>query len=172
MERDGVVFTFQHGKRDLKVSETNNPIEREAKEALASIEAMESAGYRRAVPERWFGAGIAALIASMFAVYALEDPYPYIVFPIIGLGVLIAAAREKAGAYGRDFPGTKANRWALVLFGAAMISVFFGSIFVRRAYDLYWVPIIVGLLVGLVVFWLSESERRSYLAKAGGGQAK
>lgn len=154
------------------MNENNNPAGREAKEALASIETMESAGYRRAMPERWLGAGIAALIASMFAIYALEDPYPYIVFPIIGLGVLIVAAREKAGAYGRDFPGTKANRWAFVLFVAAMIVVFFGTIFIRRAYDLYWVPIIVGLLVGLVVFWLSESERRSYLAKAGGGQAK
>ena len=172
MERDSVVFTFHNGKRDLKVNETNNPTNHEAKEALASIEAMESSGYRRAVPERWFGAGIAALIASMFAIYALEDPYPYIVFPIIGLALLIVATREKAGAYARDFPGPKANRWALVLFGATMILVFFGTIYVRRAYDLYWVPIIVGLLVGLVVFWLSESERRSYLAKAGGGQAK
>jgi len=153
------------------MNENNNPTGREAKEALASIETMESAGYRRAMPERWFGAGIAALIASMFAIYALEDPSPYIVFPIIGLGVLIVAAREKAGACGRDFPGTKGNRWALVLLGVAMILVFFGTIFVRRAYDLYWVPIIVGLLVGLVVFLLSESERRSYLAKAGGGQA-
>ena len=172
MERDGVVLTFHNGKRDLKVSEYNNPTGREAKEALASIETMESAGYRRAVPKRWFGAGIAALIASMFAIYALKDPYPYIVFPIIGLGVLIAAAREKAGAYGRDFPGTKANGWILILFGAAMILVFFGTIFIRRAYDLYWVPIVVGLIVGLVVFLLSEIERRSYLAKAGGGQAK
>jgi xanthine/uracil permease len=172
MERSGVVFPFHHGKRELKVNETNNPTEREAKDALASIETMESAGYRRAVPERWFGAGVAFLVACLFALYAMEDPYPYIVFPIIGLGVLIVAAREKAGAYGRDFPGTKANRWAFVLFVAAMIVVFFGTIFIRRAYDLYWVPIIVGLLVGLVVFWLSESERRSYLAKAGGGQAK
>jgi len=154
------------------VNETNNPTKNEAKEALASIESMESSGYRRAVHERWFGAGIAALIASMFAIYALEDPYPYIVFPIIGLALFIVATREKAGAYARDFPGPKASRWALVLFGAAMILVFFGTIYVRRAYDLYWVPIIVGLLVGLVVFWLSESERRSYLAKAGGGQAK
>jgi len=172
VERNGVVFTFHNGKRGLKVNETNNPTKHEAKEALASIETMKSAGYRRAVHERWFGAGIAALIASMFAVYALEDPYPYIVFPIIGLGLLIAAAREKAGAYARDFPATKANRGALVLFGAAMVLVFFGTIFIRRAYDLYWVPIVVGLIVGLVVFWLSESERRFYLAKAGGGQAK
>jgi len=156
----------------MKVNKYNSPTEREAKEALASIETMESAGYRRAVPERWLGAGVAALIASMFGVYALENPYPYIVFPIIGLGLLFAAAREKAGAYARDFPATKPNRWILVPIGAAMILVFFGTIFIRRVYDLYWVPIIVGLLVGLVVFWLSESERRSYIAKAGGGQAK
>jgi len=154
------------------MNENSNPTSDEAKEALASIKTMESAGYRRAVPERWFGAGIATLIGSMFGIYALEDPYPYIVFPIIGLGLLIVATREKVGAYAREFPAAKPSKWILVLFGVAMISVFFGTIFIRRAYDLYWVPIVVGLIVGLVVFLLSESERRSYLAKAGGEQAK
>ena len=91
------------------------------------------------------------MIACMFALYALEDPYPYVVFPIVGIGVFIAAAREKIGAYGRDFPATKTNRWALVLFAAVLVSVFFGSIAVRRVYDIAWVPIVVGFLVGLDV---------------------
>jgi len=144
----------------------------EANDALDSIRTMESAGYRRAVPRRWFGVGLALLIACLYALYALEDPYPYIVFPIIGMGVLIAASREKLGAYGRDFPDNKASKWALGTFIAVMVAVFFGMIFVRRAYDLAWVPIVVGLLVGLVVFLASEHERRSYLAKASQGPAK
>ena len=154
------------------MNENDSPTGDGAREALESIEAMESAGYRRAVPQRWFGAGVAFFIASLFALYALEDPYPYIVFPIIGMGVLIATARETAGAYGRDFTGSKANRWAFVLFVGAMVLVFFGSIVIRRTYDAAWVPIVVGLFAGLVVFLTSESERRSYLAKAGEGQAK
>jgi hypothetical protein len=143
-----------------------------AKEALESIVKLESAGWRRAVPKRWFGAGIAILVGSMFAIYALADPYPYILFPILGLAIFITAAREKTGAYGRDFPGTKANRWAMVLFTTVLMIVFFGSIYIRRAYDLAWVPLLAGLLVALVIFLISESERRAYLSKAEDGQAE
>jgi len=152
------------------ISETENLSADEAREALESVTKMESAGWRRAVPERWFGAGLAALIGSQFAVYALEDPYPYIVFPIIGIALLLAASREKIGAYGRVFPDGKPNKLMLALFAAVLIVVFFGSIFIRRTFDAPWVSVIVGLLVGLTVFLASEHERRAYLAKAGGGQ--
>lgn len=122
------------------------------------------------MPERWFGAGIATLVGSLFAIYALEDPYPYIVFPIIGIGAIIAGTREKLGAYGRDFPDTKVSKLALLLLASIMLIVFFGSIVIRRTYDAAWVPVVTGLVVGLPVFLLSERERRAYIAKAGGGQ--
>ena len=154
------------------MKEDNKPNSDEARDSLDSIEIMKNAGYRLAVPHRWFGAGIAFFIGSLFALYALEDPYPYIVFPIVGFGVFIIAARESIGAYGREYPGTKANKWALALFMAVMILIFFSSIYIRRAYDLAWVPIIVGLLVGLVVVLISESERRAILARAGAKQLK
>ena len=154
------------------VKEDNDLTRDEAKDALDCIAAMESAGYRRAVPRRWFGAGVAFFVAGLYALYALDDPYPYVIFPVIGLGMLIASARQTAGAYGRDFPGTRANRWAFVLVVAVMALLFFGSIFIRRAYDIAWLPIVVGVFVGLLVFLASENERRSYLAKAGGVQAK
>ena len=148
------------------VDDTDNVTPGSAREALESIEKFEGAGWRRAVPARWFGPGIAILVASLFALYALEDPYPYIVFPILGFAVLITASREKVGAYGRDFPDTRANRWSLAIFVAVMLVMFFGSIFIRRMYDAAWVSLVAGLLAGLIVFFLSESERRAYLAKA------
>ena len=40
----------------------------EARAALDSVAKIEGAGWRRAIPERWFGAGIATLIGSLFAV--------------------------------------------------------------------------------------------------------
>jgi len=144
----------------------------EAQESLDSIKNMERAGWRRAVPHRWFGLGVAVLIASLFALYALEDPYPYIVFPIIGLAIFITAAREKSGAYGRDFPGTKANAWVVALVAVILLIVFFGSIVIRRTYDVAWVPLVVGSLVGLFVFLASEHERRAYLTMSGQGRAK
>lgn len=144
----------------------------EAQKALDAVVKMESAGWRRAIPDRWFGAGVAVLIASLFALYALQDPYPYIVFPIIGLALFIVSAREKSGAYGRDFPGTKANIWATVLFTVVLLVIFFGSIVIRRTFDAAWVPLVAGLVVGLMVFLASESERRAYLKKTNHGQAK
>lgn len=147
------------------IDDIDNVSPDEAQEALELVEKMEGAGWRRAVPDRWFGAGVAVLIASLYSLYALEDPYPYIVFPIIGLAVFITTARDKCGAYGREFPSTNANAWAMVLFVVVMLIVFFGSIVIRRTYDAAWVPLVAGLLVGLMVFLASESERRAYLTK-------
>ena len=147
------------------IDDIDNVSPDEAQEALESVVKMGRAGWRRAVPDRWFGAGVAVLIASLYSLYALEDPYPYIVFPIIGLAVFITTARDKSGAYGREFPSTKANAWAMVLFVVVMLIVFFGSIVIRRTYDAVWVPLIAGLLIGLMVFLVSESERRAYLTK-------
>ena len=147
------------------IDDIDNVSPGEAQEALGSVVKMGRAGWRRAVPDRWFGTGVAVLIASLYSLYALEDPYPYIVFPIIGLAVFITTARDKSGAYGREFPSTKANAWAMVLFVVVMLIVFFGSIVIRRTYDAVWVPLVAGLLVGLMVFLASESERRAYLTK-------
>lgn len=121
---------------------------------------------RQAVPSRWLGIGAGLLIASLFALYALEDPYPYIVFPIVGLGVVFAAARAKRGPHNPDIPAIKANIGALVPVTAVMLFLFFGSIFVRRTYDIPWLPIAAGLLVGLVVFLLNEHARRTHPARS------
>lgn len=150
---------------------TDNVTPEEAKNALESVVKMKGAGWRRAVPDRWFGAGVAILIASLFALYALEDPYPYIVFPIIGLALFITTAREKSGAYGRDVPASTADLWATILFAIVLLIVFFGSIFIRRAYDVAWVSLVAGVLVGLMVFLASESARRAHLAKVDQGRA-
>ena len=52
---------------------------------------------------------------------------------------------------------------------AFLIALFFGGIIVRRAYDIAWVPLVTGLIAGITIFLLSESERRFYLKKAGDG---
>ena len=172
MERDGVLLSFQLGKRRNLMNENSNLTPDEAQLALESVEKMESAGWRRAVPQRWFGAGIAILVGSMFAIYALEDPSSYIVFPILGLAVFMTAAREKGGAYGREGPATKKSLWATVMFTVTMALMFFGSIYLRRALDAAWVSLVTGLLVGLFIFLASEMERRAYLKKVGESEHK
>ena len=151
---------------------TDNVTRAEARDALDSADKMESAGWRRGVPERWFGAVISALIGSLCAVSTLQDPSAYIVFPILALGIVIAITRQKSGAYGREFPNTKADAWKTALFAAVLLVVFFGSIVIRRTYDIAWVPLVAGLLVALLVYLASEHERRAYLAKGAGGEPK
>ena len=151
------------------IDTTDNVTRDEAQEPLDSVANMESSAWRRGVPSRWFGAVIAALIGSMFAIYALEDPNSYIVLPILAMAVFMQAARQKSGAYGREFPNTKANMWQMALFTVALLFLFFGSIVIRRTYDAAWVSIAAGLLVALIVFLDSERERRAYLAKADHG---
>jgi hypothetical protein len=171
-ERDNVGLSFQYGKRRFVMNEDNKITADEAKQALGSAAKLESAGWRRAVPDRWFGLGVAVLIGSMFAVYALKDPYPYIAFPILALIIFIAAAREKVGAYGREFPNSKRNRAAMLLFMIVLVVMFFGSVYLRRAYDAAWISLLAGLLVGLLIFIASENERRAYLAKSEQAGAK
>jgi hypothetical protein len=55
--------------------------------------------------------------------------------------------------------------WAIVLFLIVLVIVFFGSIYIRRAYDAAWVSLVAGVLVGLVVFLTIESAKRVHLAK-------
>lgn len=151
---------------------TDNITPDEAKKAIDSVVKMEGAGLRRATPARWFGVGVALLIASLFALYALEDPYPYIVFPIIGLAIFMVSAREKSGAYERIAPARTTSKWAGLVLIIALLIVFFGSIAIRRAYDAAWVPLVAGVLVGVVVFLISESARRTHLARVAEAEGK
>jgi len=154
------------------MNENDNISPVEAQQALESVEKLETAGWRRAVPARWFGAGVSILVGSLFAVYALEDPSSYIVYPILGLVIFLAVSREKAGAYGRNFAKAGRSLVASVLFAVVLLIIFFGSVYMRRAFDAAWVSLVAGLLVGLFIFIASENERRAYLAKTKQGEAK
>ncbi len=142
----------------------------EAQDALNAAKQMEASGWRRATPKKHVGAGVGALIGSMFAIYALPNPSAYIVFPILGLAIFIAATREKSGVQGRALPQEATQKKKNVFFGAlalaSLVALFFATIFIRRAYDLVWVPLLVGALVAIAVYVISQKERRAYIAKA------
>ena len=50
-----------------------------------------------------------------------------------------------------------------------LLALFFGGIYVRRAYELAWVPVVTGLVASLTLFLISEGERRYYLTRAANG---
>ena len=143
----------------------------EARDALDSVEQMKRSGYRRAVKPRWMGVGLSLVVATGFALYSLEDPgnLPALLL-VLGVVTFVSLGQRATGASGQTFPGTLRGNFALAVLITSLLVLFFGAIYVRRAYDLAWVPVISGLVAGLVLFLLSESERRHYLAKAADGK--
>ncbi len=143
----------------------------EAKEALDSVDRMQSAGFRRALPPRWYGLGISLIVAVGFALYAQNDPgsFPGI-FIAVGIALFVGISREKSGgAIGKELPATHTGRWALAGVCIFLIALFFGGIFIRRSYDLFWVPLVTGSIAGITIYLLSCGERRYYLARGDGG---
>ncbi len=142
----------------------------EARDALNSVEKMQSAGFRRASPPRWYGVGIALIVTIGFSLYALEDPgsYPGL-FIALGIALFVGFSREKIGAFGKELPDTKVGMWALAGVCAFLLVLFFGGIYIRRAYDVAWMPLVTGLTAGITIYLLNESARRYYHAKNDGG---
>ncbi len=135
----------------------------EAQDALNTIDRMSVAGRKRAIPPRWYGIGIALIVAVGFALYAQQDPgdFPGI-FIALGVALFAAASRDKIGAMGRAVPDTRPAMWGLFGVSVFLMALFFGGIYFRRAYDLAWIPVVTGLIAGMTIFLLSESERRQY----------
>lgn len=141
----------------------------EADDALESVEKMTSVGYRRALKPRWHGAEI---VAIGFALYALENPGNSLgLFVALGLVLFLGSSRDKIGASGKELPDRKTGLWALAGICVLLLTLFFGGIIVRRAFDSAWMPLVTGLIAGITAFLLAESERRYYIDKAKGGSA-
>ena len=143
----------------------------EAKNALDSVDKMQSAGFRRALPPRWYGVGISLIVAVGFALYAQNDPGSFPgVFIAVGIALFVGISREKSGgAIGKELPDTSTGKWALAGVCVFLVALFFGGIFIRRSYDLFWVPLVTGLIAGITIYLLSYSERRYYLARGDDG---
>ncbi len=140
----------------------------EAQDALDSVEKMQRAGFRRAIPPRWLGIGMSLIIAIGFALYTQDDPGAIPVLLIaVGMPLLLVAAREKNGVvFGKVNPESKVGMFAAVGVLLFFVTLFLGGIYVKRAYGIPWAPLVTGLIAGVTILLLSESERRHYLAKS------
>ena len=169
MERNGVALSFHVGKRKM-MTDKSSIRANEAQDALDAVNNMHNAGLRRAVPPRWYGIGVSLTVAVGFALYAQKDPgnIPALLI-VIGVVLLVAASRDRTGVVGKAIPDKRAGMWALVAVIAVLLVLFFGGIYVRRAYDIAWVPLVTGSIAGITIFLLSESERRRHLTTADDG---
>lgn len=141
----------------------------EAQIALDSVEAMQSAGFSRASTPRWFGAGLASIIAIGFSLYAMEDPGSIpVVFLVLGMALFVGFSRKRFGAFGKEMPDTRTGKWAFTGVLLFLVALFFSGIALMRALDLAWVPLVTGFIAGLTVFILAEREGRYYRMRAAG----
>ena len=112
-----------------------------------------------------------SLIAGgLIAAPAFDDGGLVTVFLILALGVILSSQRERAGAWTSEFPGgpwkTAATVVGSILVFLALMAM---GIVLRDAFDLWWGPLVSGAVTVIVVFALSESERRESRSDTGGG---
>jgi hypothetical protein len=133
----------------------------EAKEALNTIDAVQSASKKRAATPLWYGIGIALIMMIGFSLYSQEDPgdFPGL-FIVLGTALLVGYFNGKTGINAKALPDTAIGVLAFIGVVAFLLVLFFGGIYVRRAFDLPWVPVVTGLIAGATILWLCTSERR------------
>ncbi len=143
----------------------DRPDPSEAKGALDSIQAMEHAALRRAMPPRWFGA-IIALLAGALVALSVADLREYHVYIILFMAVVIVYQTQKKRVSVRQFP-SKLGGIALTI----LLPLFFLLIVVAQAYtDIIgsvWAPLGAGVVLAITLYTISIFERRWYLAKIG-----
>ena len=138
----------------------DNPIRaEEARNSLETIEKLRDASLRRAAPPRSYSVGIALIVTIGFALYAQSDPgdFPGI-FIALGVALFVASSRNKMGAISKAVPDTRPGVWALIGVSAFLFVLFFGGIYLRRVFDLAWVPVITGLIAGASIYFIAEHD--------------
>jgi len=139
----------------------------DAREALDSIQAMEKAALWRAIPPRWFGAGMALLAGALVALSA-ADHREYHVYVILLMSAVLVYRSQKTGVSVRQFPTRVAGIAIIVL-----TPLFFGLIVAAQTFSeaigTVGAPLAAGMVLAIAVYSLSLFERRWYIARIGSG---
>lgn len=141
----------------------------DAREALDAIQRTEHAGLRRAIPPRWFGATVALIVGGIF-VSAATGSSTYTVLLVLALAMVLVFQRDKAGASPKALPSSAIGILALIGLMIFFLLLVAGARVLSDIYGMAWAPLAGGAAVAAIVYILSVSERRSYLAKIGGAK--
>lgn len=138
-----------------------------AREALDSIQAMEKAALGRAIPPRWFGAGM-ALFAGALVVLSAAGLREYHVYVILLMSAALVYQSRNTCVSVRQFPIRVAGLALVVL-----VPLFFGLVIAAQAFSetlgTAWAPLAAGIVLAIAVYSLSIFERRWYIARIGSG---
>lgn len=146
------------------VTERNQIKLSEEQEALNSVQEMENAARRQAIPPRWFGAIIALLSGGLVALSA-AGLNTYSIYLIIMMTVVIVYQSQKATVSIRPFPSKAAG--VAVIIGA--VALFFVLIIAAQAVEyntsFAWAPLVAGGIFAAVIYMLTVSERHEHESK-------
>lgn len=142
----------------------------EAHEALESIQKMERAALKKAMPPRWFGA-IMSLLAGSLVSLSVADLRDYHVFIILSMALVMGYQSQQSGVSGKAV-GLKRVALVAIIF----IPLFFGFIIAGQLLSAMLgqsgAALFAGSLFALVIYTLSIFERRWYQGKTGAGSGK
>ncbi|HCQ02551.1 MAG TPA: hypothetical protein DIT99_18520 [Candidatus Latescibacteria bacterium] len=151
---------------DRQVAEEEDQIEiSDVQESLDSVEKMERAALRRAIPPLWLGASIALLAGALVAL-SVADLREYHVYIILFMAFVLVYKAQTTGVSVRQFPskltaialGILIPLFFLLVVGGQALTGFLGSV---------WAPLSAGGILAMTVFALSLFERRWHLTRIG-----
>ncbi|MFT6396576.1 MAG: hypothetical protein ACJAYU_001319 [Bradymonadia bacterium] len=136
----------------------------EARDALKVVQQAESTSIKQAMPTRWFGAVTALAVGSMVTVSA-SGKTESIALSFAVLAGALAAQKNKNGAVLKAGPNGVKGIIALIGLSALGIALIVGAKLLEQAHGYGWAPLAGGVLLAIVIYLISLSERREYAAK-------
>ncbi|HIK91011.1 MAG TPA: hypothetical protein EYG03_03330 [Planctomycetes bacterium] len=142
----------------------------DAREALASIQAMEKTALCRAIPSRWFGASIAVLAGALVTLSA-ADRREYHVYVILLMSAVMVYRSRKTGVSVRQFP-TRVAGIAFIVLAPLFFGLIVASQKFSEAIGTVGAPLAAGIVLASAVYLLSMFERRWHITRIGSGKGE
>ena len=149
-------------------NENNEKISKNAaQDALDSIVQMERTSLQQSIPPVWFGIAMSLAIGTLVFIIAagLRD---YYVFPIIAIPIIMASRLAKTQAIPKTMPMGSKGVFAMIGLVICFLALIAAGRIFTELYAMVWMPIVVGAIAAIIVYWLSVAERNDYLKKIDG----
>lgn len=135
-----------------------------AREALDSIQKMEQASLRRAIPPHWFGATLVLLTSLLFTLAGLEVSRVYMAPLFLIMVFIVVYQTRKSGVLVKL--SISKNKRIIVMIGVVIICslVIFFTQELRNIFG-FWAPLTLGVLTAIAGLILFALERRMFFTK-------
>lgn len=133
-------------------------------EALASITAARSAVTDRLKVHWGYDVAYGLCCGGIVAAQGLPQPLGMgvLVLSIGGLGLMVQQWRKQTGMWVGGYSPPRA-RWVAIGLTVVLLGLVFANMYLSRVTDLWWSPLAVGAVGGIVAVLASHLWMRAYL---------